>query len=167
MLIWLRLFDYSHSISIRCPCCSNQVNTVVNQESGNAAYFWAGVICFCVSPMCCCLPFMCDKCLDKNHYCPNCGFNVLRKHRGFFECWCLIRQSFIHLWHIYGSGDLVFVLSKWIVFKMEIKSIVSKCEGAFRLSLLVGWWLKFPLLQFLSEHHIFMDDGFQILWVPK
>lgn len=58
----------------------------MNSEPGNAAYLWAGIICCFISPLCTCLPFLTDKCMDKNHYCPNCGFNIVRKHRGFVEC---------------------------------------------------------------------------------
>ena len=78
--------NYSYPMNIRCPCCSMQVTTTVNNEAGNTAYLWAGLICCLVGVCFVCLPFMTDKCMDKNHYCPNCGFNILRKHRGFAEC---------------------------------------------------------------------------------
>jgi len=65
------------------------VPTIVNQEIGNTTFLWCAFLC-CVNPLCCCLPFMLDSCLDKNHYCPNCGNNILRKHQRCFEflgCW--------------------------------------------------------------------------------
>jgi len=86
LIALFRTIDYSKSFSTRCPCCSSNINTVVNLEAGNATYLWAGVIFCCVSPFCACIPFMTDKCADKNHYCPQCGFNVLRKHKGYFDC---------------------------------------------------------------------------------
>lgn len=65
-----------------------EVMTVVNNETGNATYMWAGGIFLCCSYFgccspCCCIPFLSDRFMDKNHYCSQCGFNILRKHK---EC---------------------------------------------------------------------------------
>ena len=81
-----RPLDYSKPISIKCPCCSMQVMTTINQEPGNTAYLWSAVICCCIGVCFTCLPFLTNKCMDKNHYCPSCGFNIIRKHRGFIDC---------------------------------------------------------------------------------
>ena len=76
---------YNFPVQLSCPCCKMNVPTVVNQESGNTTYTWCAAIGCCISPLFCCLPFVMDSCLDKAHYCPNCGHNILRKHQRCFE----------------------------------------------------------------------------------
>ena len=72
---------YQYPIQIRCPCCKLHVTSVVNQEPGNTTYAWLGTCLICFGIPFCLIPYFVDGCLDKNHYCPNCGFNILRKHQ--------------------------------------------------------------------------------------
>lgn len=71
-------------MNAKCPCCHLNVTTAVVEEPGNSTYIWSFVCCCCCGLMCAFLPCFIDKCLDKNHFCPHCGFNILRKHQG---CW--------------------------------------------------------------------------------
>ncbi len=72
---------YQYPIQIRCPCCKLHVTSVVNQEPGNTTYAWLGTCLICFGIPFCLIPYFVDGCLDKNHYCPSCGFNILRKHQ--------------------------------------------------------------------------------------
>ena len=102
--------NYNYPSTLTCPCCKNAVLTVVNLESGNTTYLWCVTIGLCISPLCCCIPFLMESCLDKSHYCPNCGHNIMRKHQKCFEflgCW-MIRIGFIS---IYAS---IWTLFHWI-----------------------------------------------------
>jgi hypothetical protein len=76
--------NYNYPLNMTCSCCKCNMNTVVNNEYGNTAIMWSALICCCVG-QCCCVPFLWDNCLDKSHYCPNCGHNVLRKHQRCFD----------------------------------------------------------------------------------
>ena len=75
---------YNQTMILSCPCCKNSVQSLVNHESGNTSVVWFATLLCCVG-QCCCLPFMLDDCLDKVHYCPNCGYQILRKHSKCLE----------------------------------------------------------------------------------
>ena len=75
---------YNNPITVRCQCCKQSVQTIVNKEAGNVAHMWAFAIC-CFVGQCCCVPYLFDTCLDKTHYCPGCGKSIIRKHAKCFD----------------------------------------------------------------------------------
>lgn len=94
-----RMNTYNYPTTISCPNCRSTVLTVVNLESGNTTYLWCTFLGCCVSPLLCCIPFLMESCLDKSHYCPHCGHNILRKHQKCFEfmgCWLEQPHSFAY-----------------------------------------------------------------------
>lgn len=80
------MIDYNQPINITCPCCKYNVTSIVNSEPGTSVYVWAGILCCCINPCCAFIPFLTDKCMDRNHYCPRCGFHIMKKNRGMFDC---------------------------------------------------------------------------------
>jgi hypothetical protein len=59
------------STQILCQNCRTVVNTMVNAKPGKIAFVWAAILGFTCGL--CCIPFFCNRCLDKHHYCPRCG----------------------------------------------------------------------------------------------
>ena len=75
---------YNYSIQTRCQCCKQNVQTILSHETGNTTILWGVAFC-CMMGQCCCIPWLFNDCLDKVHYCPNCGQSMLRKHAKCFD----------------------------------------------------------------------------------
>ncbi|CAF0839700.1 unnamed protein product [Brachionus calyciflorus] len=72
------LGDYSTQTV--CPRCRTYVSTNVKYIIGPITWLIAGVLCvFGFNCGCCLIPFCADSCKNVEHYCPNCGFLILRR----------------------------------------------------------------------------------------